>query len=70
MSKSPIYKDFIGKADLGDYFAEIDRKHKIEEITKKLEQRFKEVEKKALYQKLAETDPEMKELLTELEALK
>lgn len=70
LSKSPIYKEFIGKADLSDYFAEIDRKRKVEELTAKLEERFKEAEKMALYQKLAETDPEMKELLTELEALK
>lgn len=70
LSKSPIYKEFIGKAELGDYFYELDKKHKREEITKKIETRFKEAEKMALYQKLAETDPEMKELLTELEALK
>lgn len=67
---SPRNKIFVGKADLGDYFAELDKKRKREEITKKLEQRFKEAEKMALYQKLAETDPEMKALLTELEELK
>lgn len=67
---SPRDKIFVGKAELGDYFAELDKKRKREEITKKLEQRFKEAEKMALYQKLAETDPEMKALLTELEELK
>lgn len=67
---SPRNKIFVGKADLGDYFAELDKKRKREEITQKLEERFKEAEKMALYQKLAETDPEMKELLTQLEALK
>ena len=67
---SPRNKIFVGKAELGDYFAELDKKRKREEITKKLEQRFKEAEKMALYQKLAETDPEMKELLAELEELK
>lgn len=70
LSKAPIYKELIGKADLSGYFAEVDRKRKIEEITSKLESRFKEAEKMALYKKLAETDPEMKELLAELEALK
>ena len=70
LGKSPIYKEFMGKADLGGYFAEIDRKHKIEELTKKIEVRFKEAEKMALYKKLAETDPEMKALLAELEELK
>jgi hypothetical protein len=70
LSKAPIYKELIGKADLGGYFAEADKKRKREEITKKLEERFKEAEKMALYQKLAETDPEMKGLLDELEALK
>lgn len=70
LGKAPIYKELIGKADLGGYFADLDKKRKLEEITQKLEQRFKEAEKMALYQKLAETDPEMKELLTELEALK
>lgn len=67
---APRNKIFVGKAELGDYFAELDRKRKREEITKKLEERFKEAEKTALYQKLAETDPEMKTLLEELEALK
>lgn len=70
LSKSPIYKEFIGKADLSGYFAEVDRKRKIEEINYQLEQRFREAEKMALYKKLAETDPEMKALLDELEALK
>lgn len=67
---SPRNKIFVGKAELGDYFAELDKKRKREEIAQKLEQRFKEAEKMALYQKLAETDPEMKALLTELEELK
>lgn len=67
---SPRDKIFVGKAELGDYFAELDKKRKREEITQKLEERFKEAEKMALYQKLAETDPEMKTLLEELEALK
>ena len=67
---SPRNKIFVGKADLQQYFYELDKKRKREEITKKLEERFKEAEKMALYQKLAETDPEMKTLLEELEALK
>ena len=67
---SPRNKIFVGKADLGGYFAELDKKRKREEINQKLEARFKEAEKMALYQKLAETDPEMKTLLEELEALK
>ena len=67
---SPRNKIFVGKADLQQYFYELDKKRKREEITKKLEERFKEAEKMALYQKLAETDPEMKGLLDELEALK
>ena len=70
LSKAPIYKELLGKAELKDYFAELDKKRKREEITQKLEQHFKEAEKMALYQKLAETDPEMKTLLEELEALK
>ena len=67
--RKPRDKIFVGKAELGDYFAELDKKCKREEITRKLEERFKEAEKMALYKKLAETDPEMKELLSELEAL-
>ena len=70
LSKAPIYKELVGKADLNGYFAELDKKRKVEEINRKLEARFKEAEKMALYQKLAETDPEMKTLLEELEALK
>lgn len=68
--RKPRDKIFVGKAELGDYFAELDKKRKYEEITQKLEQRFKEAEKMALYKKLAETDPEMKALLNELEELK
>ena len=67
---SPRNKIFVGKAELGDFFAELDKKRKLEEINYKLEQRFREAEKMSLYQKLAETDPEMKTLLEELEALK
>ena len=67
---SPRNKIFVGKAELGDFFAELDKKRKREEITYKLEQRFREAEKMSLYKKLAETDPEMKTLLEELEALK
>ena len=63
-------KIFVGKAELGDYFAEIDKKRKIAELQDKLEERFKEAEKEALYRKLAETDPEMKSLLEELDSLK
>lgn len=70
LSKAPIYKELIGKADLSGYFAEADKKRKREEITKKLEERFREAEKMSLYKKLAETDPEMKSLLEELEELK
>lgn len=67
---SPRNKIFVGKADLQQYFYELDKKRKREELTQKLEARFREAEKMALYQKLAETDPEMKTLLEELEALK
>lgn len=63
-------KIFVGKADLKDYFSEQDKKRKREELQKKIERRFKEAEKEALYRKLAETDPEMRALLEELEALK
>lgn len=68
--RDPRKKIFVGKAELGDYFSELDRKRKREELTHKIEVRFKEAEKMALYKKLAETDPEMKTLLEELEALK
>lgn len=68
--REPRTKLFVGKAELGDYFAELDKKRKIEEINRKLEARFKEAEKLSLYKKLAESDPEMKALLDELEALK
>ncbi len=67
--EKPREKIFIGKAELKDYFAEIDKKHKRVELTKQIETRFKEAEKMALYQKLAETDPEMKRLLSELAEL-
>lgn len=68
--RKPRDKLFVGKAELSDFFAELDKKRKREKINQKLEERFKEAEKMALYQKLAETDSEMKTLLEELEALK
>lgn len=68
-TNSPREKIFVGKADLGEFFAELDKKHKREELQKKIEERFKVAEKEALYRKLAETDPEMKELLAERDSL-
>ena len=70
LSKAPIYKELLGKADLGGYFAELDKRRKIEELQTRIEARFKEAEKEALYRKLAETDPEMRSLLAELDSLK
>lgn len=68
-NRSPIDKVFLGKADIAPYFEEIEKKHNRAELKKKIEARFKEAEKEALYKKLAETDPIMKSLLSELEAL-
>ena len=68
-TRSPIDKVFLGKADIAPYFEEIEKKHKRAELKKKIEARLKEAEKEALYKKLAETDPIMKSLLSELEAL-
>jgi hypothetical protein len=62
-------KIFVGKAELGDFFAELDKKRKREALMHKIEVRFKEAEKEALYRKLAETDPEMRALLSELDSL-
>ena len=62
-------KTLFGKADLSSYFAEKDRLEKIRQININLANRFKEAEKLALYKQLAETDPTMKKLLSELEAL-
>ena len=62
-------KDIFGKADLSLFFAEKERQEKIRQINFNLVNRFKEVEKLALYKQLAETDPIMKSLLAELEAL-
>lgn len=66
----PREKLFVGKAELGDFFSELDKKRKRKELQEKIERRFKEAEKEALYRKLAETDPEMKALLSELDELK
>lgn len=62
-------KDIFGKADLSLFFAEKERQEKIRQINVNLANRFKEAEKLALYKQLAETDPVMKDLLTQLEAL-
>ena len=62
-------KDIFGKADLSLFFAEKERQEKIRQINFNLANRFKEAEKLALYKQLAETDPVMKDLLTQLEAL-
>ena len=58
---------------MGDMLKKVDlkpKKKKIAELQDKIEERFKEAEKEALYRKLAETDPEMKSLLAELDSLK
>ena len=68
-TRSPMDAVFLGKADIAPYFEEIEKKHKRAELKKKIAARFKEAEKEALYKKLAETDPIMKSLLSELEAL-
>ena len=62
-------KELIGKADLSLFFAEKERQEKIRQINANLANRFKEAEKLALYKQLAETDPVMKDLLNQLEAL-
>ena len=62
-------KDIFGKADLSLFFAEKERQEKIRQINVNLAKRFKEAEKLALYKQLAETDPVMKDLLAQLEAL-
>lgn len=62
-------KELIGKADLSSYFAEKERQEKIRQINANLVNRFKQAEKLALYKQLAETDPIMKDLLAQLEAL-
>lgn len=62
-------KELIGKADLSPFFAEKERQEKIKQINLSLVNRFKEAEKLALYKQLAETDPVMKDLLAQLEAL-
>ena len=67
--EKPREKLFVGKAELKEYFAEVDKKRKRKELNEQIEKRFKEAEKMALYQKLAETDPEMKRLLSELAEL-
>lgn len=63
------YKEIFGKADLSSFFAEKERQEKIRQINSNLVNRFKQVEKLTLYKQLAETDPIMKDLLNQLEAL-
>ena len=63
-------KEFLGKADIAGYFEEIEKAEKRKELQEKIEKRFKEAEKEALYRKLAETDPEMRALLSALDSLK
>ena len=62
-------KGLVGFADVEDYFKAKEAKRRANEIKEKLEARFKEAEKMALYRKLAETDEEMKSLLAELDSL-
>lgn len=62
-------KELIGVADLSSYFAEKERQEKIRQINANLAERFRTAEKLALYKQLAESDPVMKDLLTQLEAL-
>ena len=62
-------KELIGKADLSSFFAEKEKQEKIRQINSNLVNRFKQVEKLTVYKQLAETDPIMKDLLAQLEAL-
>ena len=62
-------KELIGKADLSSFFAEKEKQEKIRQINFNLVNRFKQAEKLTLYKQLAETDPIMKKLLNQLEAL-
>ena len=62
-------KELIGKADLSSFFAEKEKQEKIRQINFNLVNRFKQAEKLTLYKQLAETDPVMKDLLNQLEAL-
>ena len=62
-------RELIGKADLSSFFAEKEKQEKIRQINSNLVNRFKQVEKLTVYKQLAETDPIMKDLLAQLEAL-
>lgn len=50
----PREKLFVGKAELKEYFAEVDKKRKHRELNEQIEKRFKEAEKMALYHKLTQ----------------
>lgn len=64
-----LTKALIGFANVQDYFGAKERKRKIKNLLKTMEERFKESEKMALYRKLAETDATMQKYINQLDAL-
>lgn len=59
----------VQKVDLTEHEARLEREKKAKEIKKQLEARRKKLEEIAVYQLLAEKDPEMAKLLEEYKAV-
>ena len=62
-------KWIVGKIDMTEYNARLEKEKRIEELEKALEEKVKAVQKVKLYETLSDTDDEFKELLKEFKEL-
>lgn len=62
-------REYVGTADVDNYFKAKEIRQRTAEIKAELEERFEEASKLALYETLAKTDGTVAKLLTELKAL-
>lgn len=68
-SDYPATKWVVAKVDMSHHLAKIEKDKKIAEVKKKLNAKKKELQDIAIYEMLAEKDPEFREILAEYKAL-
>ena len=67
--KEEIEYRYIQPINLVDYFSEIDKKKRKEELKQKMEEKFKEIDKEQKYAYYSELNDEFKELYSEYKSL-
>lgn len=63
------HREYVGTADVDNYFKAKEIRQRTAEIKEELEERFEEASKLALYETLAKTDSTVAKLLAELKEL-